>query len=802
MELRSGAPRRKNMPLRILLASIGLTAYAAALEEHDKSIEQLAEMGEKELKKITKAPKADLTKMRASALEYVERHNAGIDPQKQLELDMMGGAEEDEALGMDDGLFGGLDLQAEIDALKSDGLFGGSPGSSAGAPAPEFGADESDGSWSDSSDEAPPPPQPKPPPKPKPAPKQTKKDKKTAKRAEEAKKGGQAPPAKAQPAAAGKKATKVQPTAAGKKAGKKAAKSSPSGGQGGKADGGKQNSPSEGGKRQGGNSRKKRSEAKRGSNTQAPAKPCTQRLRELFPADSVVPTLAAIRKVMQMLFTFYCANWGIAACARWVEYNSGRQMQLSNWFMKQMLMFAVPRPPLYPVPLYLCLNAVVDVLEQWAKKEGRFQEGTQLSVKVIGISLYACDIGAVLYGGCFLLTGTTHCLALATGTPFEKYLAVDEFLLPRPPMSPLLGYGAVMVGCVVLEQLQVWVEQMLTRRGGFRKFLRTHGVHIVLMFILLPIIGTFLAGISVFVGGLMSDLASSTLVMWPGGEEGGAEDDRPGPTLARFFGPAFGRETYIKFTFEDIETSFAQIDSNRNLVLSPSEFNHWLGTQQLHALDSAVSGGRASQISDALKVAAIGSTACRHNNLKSTASGLDYSCYCSLVVSAVEEYYGEAYDADRHDGCKTKSKSGGGGSKSSKNLGYTVACTSEQEAKAIHDFLTDHSSLKHGSKSPKSKGRPDLRNYPELTIVREESAKGRVATSVGIRTSLDLKAELGYGGPHSACTSMPRARFTDRPLISRQGRRPGLALDRHEQALVVVCGRGRRGTEAARDLVH
>eukprot|EP01043_Picozoa_sp_COSAG02_P071875 COSAG02_NODE_13316_length_1411_cov_1.177591_1_plen_26_part_10 len=26
-------------------------------------------------------------------------------------------------------------------------------------------------------------------------------------------------------------------------------------------------------------------------------------------------------------------------------------------------------------------------------------------------------------------------------------------------MSPLLGYGAVMTGCVVLEQLQVWVEQ-------------------------------------------------------------------------------------------------------------------------------------------------------------------------------------------------------------------------------------------------------------------------------------------------------------------------------------------------------
>jgi hypothetical protein len=31
----------------------------------------------------------------------------------------------------------------------------------------------------------------------------------------------------------------------------------------------------------------------------------------------------------------------------------------------------------------------------------------------------------------------------------------DEFMLPRPPMPALLGYGVVMLGCVILEQFQV-----------------------------------------------------------------------------------------------------------------------------------------------------------------------------------------------------------------------------------------------------------------------------------------------------------------------------------------------------------
>ena len=95
-----------------------------------------------------------------------------------------------------------------------------------------------------------------------------------------------------------------------------------------------------------------------------------------------------------------------------------------------------PRPPLYPVPLYLCCNALLEVLEMWAKQTGRFAEGSPISVKVIGISMHACDIGAVLYGGCFLLTGTTHCLALATGNRSKNISCVARlphffFVAPR-----------------------------------------------------------------------------------------------------------------------------------------------------------------------------------------------------------------------------------------------------------------------------------------------------------------------------------------------------------------------------------
>lgn len=307
-------------------------------------------------------------------------------------------------------------------------------------------------------------------------------------------------------------------------------------------------------------------------------------------------------------------------------------------------------------------------------------------------------------------------------------------------MSPLVGYGAVMTGCVVLEQLQVWIEQMLSRRGGFRKFVRMHGVHIVLMFILLPIVGTFLAGISVFLGGLMSDIASNAESLWSAADDGLGEDNRPGVTLSRFFGPSFGRDTYIKFRHSDIEQSFRDIDINRNLVIAPSELKSWLAIQQMQPLDGGLSAGRSTQVADAMTHIAIATKACRDRDSKtnSVPFRLDYDCYCTIVVQAIEEYYGEAYDAKRHAGCESQ-QARGGGSKRPVNLGYTLSCKDEQEARVIHDFLQEHSSLKHSGVDAAAK--PDLRNYPELTMIHEGSERW-----VGVRTAVDLKTELGDAG--------------------------------------------------------
>jgi|EP01049_Picozoa_sp_SAG25_P009433 hypothetical protein len=97
-------------------------------------------------------------------------------------------------------------------------------------------------------------------------------------------------------------------------------------------------------------------------------------------------------------------------------------------------------------------------------------------------------------------------------------------------MPPLLGYGTIMVGCVCLEQLQVWLESVLSHKGGLRKYLRKHGVHIVLLSILLPIVGTFIAGITVFVSGLLTDLADSipAAMQHSGLWGGGADWSAPG----------------------------------------------------------------------------------------------------------------------------------------------------------------------------------------------------------------------------------------------------------------------------------
>ena len=39
---------------------------------------------------------------------------------------------------------------------------------------------------------------------------------------------------------------------------------------------------------------------------------------------------------------------------------------------------------------------------------------------------------------------------------------------------------------------------------------------------------------------------------------------------------------------------------------------------------------------------------------------LDYDCYEKIVVQAIEEYYGEAYDDKRHAGCESQQARGGG----------------------------------------------------------------------------------------------------------------------------------------------
>ena len=58
---------------------------------------------------------------------------------------------------------------------------------------------------------------------------------------------------------------------------------------------------------------------------------------------------------------------------------------------------------------------------------------------------------------------------------------------------------------------------------------------------------------------------------------------------------------------------------------------------------------------------------------------------------------------------------------SKRNLGYTVSCKNEQEAKIIHDFLSDHAPL-HQKNTPhhaKKKKRPEaMLSYPQLSTIQ------------------------------------------------------------------------------------
>ena len=48
--------------------------------------------------------------------------------------------------------------------------------------------------------------------------------------------------------------------------------------------------------------------------------------------------------------------------------NLGFQTPSPLLFLPALLYFATPRPPLYPVPAYLLVNAMVDVLEMWINR--------------------------------------------------------------------------------------------------------------------------------------------------------------------------------------------------------------------------------------------------------------------------------------------------------------------------------------------------------------------------------------------------------------------------------------------------
>ena len=146
-------------------------------------------------------------------------------------------------------------------------------------------------------------------------------------------------------------------------------------------------------------------------------------------------------------------------------------------------------------------------------------------------------------------------------------------------------------------------------------------------------------------------------------------------------------------------------------------------------------------MAEALTHVAMATNVCFHTHVKSVFPVVDYRCYCTIAVQAVEEYYGEAYDADRHAACDGQQARGGGAKKRNANLGYTLSCKDEQEARVIHDFLQDHSRLQHSGVDTGAKLKIDLRNYPELTMIKEGSERW-----VGVRTAVDLKTELGDAG--------------------------------------------------------
>lgn len=404
MELRSSTARgKKDVTLRVLLASIGLALYAPPLEEAHIDVKRLAQSGDAELKRVTKAPKAARTKMVAAASDYVERQSGRGDARARLEQDIFAGPEDDS--GDEFGDFGQLDFAAELEAMKKDALFtSGSPGGNSSLDSSQSSA-EGDSSSDSSSDEE------------MPAPPRRATGKKPSAKAggagrkqssSNSKAGATATPSKSTKGKGGKQAAakgngKAQPDKKGSDTPAKPSQKG-KGGSGGSSspaesktakqkrskggiDGGqpksKAGTAAAGGGGGGGASSQRKSKGgavagaqqSRGAKLSSGPSCCARLARMLVPRSccsraSLVTTLQLTRTLLSLLFTFYCVNWVIAGGVKWMEYSRPGATVLTptGFFLPALLYFATPRPPLYPVPAYLLVNAMVDVLEMWINR--------------------------------------------------------------------------------------------------------------------------------------------------------------------------------------------------------------------------------------------------------------------------------------------------------------------------------------------------------------------------------------------------------------------------------------------------
>jgi hypothetical protein len=318
------APGRKDMAMRVLLASIGLGQHAADLESELVGIAGLSRFKDAELKKLLpKTNKPDRTKMISAAIDYVERQLGQGDAQAQLESDIF--REED----FEDFEDGELDFQAELDALKNDALFAvtASPGKD-----PHNEDTESESS-SEEEDEAPPPPKPKP-----------------AAQKKVSGKGPKAPVAKAKaPVVTKSKAKEPQKKAASAAAKKGAKDSHGAGGGKGKGNGsGKGNGADKAAavkeakqekvRKDKQEKSRKAAELKRQRDEKSKAKGASgtgDKYCFCVSRGSMLPTLHAIRTIISVLFTFYCANWGIAGMAKWLEYTTGTNMEPQGFLISK-----------------------------------------------------------------------------------------------------------------------------------------------------------------------------------------------------------------------------------------------------------------------------------------------------------------------------------------------------------------------------------------------------------------------------------------------------------------------------------